>query len=116
MGVVILVSAVVGTVYVYIVPYHMERSYVLCTIYIVVGHWLLANIVFHYYKGVTTKPGAPPKVIRCISGQALVQLDRTEMDSQTGGWIHWWINGWTDRHTDRQADRHADRQNGKFRR
>ncbi|XP_065828000.1 palmitoyltransferase ZDHHC16-like [Oscarella lobularis] len=59
-GVVLLISLVVVTVYLYILPVYVETSYFLTTIYIILGHWLLANIAFHYYMCVATRPGSPP--------------------------------------------------------
>ena len=65
-GVVLLISLVVVTVYLYILPVYVETSYFLTTIYIILGHWLLANIAFHYYMCVATRPGSPPAVRKIV--------------------------------------------------
>lgn len=88
-GVIILSLFVVLTVYVHVLPAYMERSYLLFIVYVIFGHWILINIMFHFYKAVTTKPGAPPKVLLADR-----QTDR-QADGQT--------DGKTDRPTDKDS-------------
>ena len=53
------VSFVVFTMYSYIVPILQNEHPILFFSEVLYGHWLLVNVVFHYYRGVTTKPGSP---------------------------------------------------------
>ncbi|KAL5471524.1 hypothetical protein EMCRGX_G029647 [Ephydatia muelleri] len=73
------ISTVVGTMYLYLVPY-MWRTYhpLTFTVYITYGHYLLVNICYHYFKGVYTSPGWAPK----ISG---FQPERAELKK---GWTY----------------------------
>jgi ribosomal protein L40E len=56
--VIIGISLVVFTFYVYMMPfvYHTENGLVF-TFYFILGNYLLINIVFHYFSGVYTNPG-----------------------------------------------------------
>jgi len=56
------VTTVVTTFYKYAMPIMWTGNGVVFTLYMVYGHYLLINIVFHYYMGVFTNPGNPPKV------------------------------------------------------
>lgn len=60
--VVILVCFVVGVYYIIVIP-HLRNAYspLRASLTIAYGHYLLVMIVFHYYKGVRTHPGKPPK-------------------------------------------------------
>ena len=59
----ILTSFVIITFYLTILPWLVrERAYLLILFHVIVGHWLMVNIVFNYYKGVRTSPGYPPQV------------------------------------------------------
>ena len=57
------ISTVVLTFYYYTMPIlWMGSSRVVFVLYMIYGHYLLVNIIFHYYMGVFTNPGTPPKV------------------------------------------------------
>ncbi|XP_033113400.1 palmitoyltransferase ZDHHC16-like [Anneissia japonica] len=56
-----LTTSVVLIYYFYVLPYYIEDQIGLVVPFLlVVGHWLLVNIIFNYYKGVRTSPGCPP--------------------------------------------------------
>lgn len=60
--VVILTSYVVIAYYMVAIPYLKERYWPpRAYLTIAYGHYLLVMIAFHYYKGVRTDPGRPPK-------------------------------------------------------
>jgi palmitoyltransferase len=42
-------------------PYWWEKSQAMSVFLLIVGNWLLVNVVFHYYKAVRTSPGHPPQ-------------------------------------------------------
>ncbi|KAK9874286.1 hypothetical protein WA026_002638 [Henosepilachna vigintioctopunctata] len=55
-----LTASVVYIAYWIGLPYWWEKNQCVCIILIIIGHWLLLNITFHYYKAVVTPPGYPP--------------------------------------------------------
>lgn len=61
--VIVLTFFVVVIMYVVVLPIAMQRSSYEIWIHLIFGQWLLVNIVFHYYKSVTTKPGFPPPIV-----------------------------------------------------
>ncbi|XP_072033701.1 palmitoyltransferase ZDHHC16-like isoform X2 [Amphiura filiformis] len=62
--VVVLTTYVVSFFYIILLPYLWNRGqFGVITFHWIFGHWLLVNIVFHYYKGVTTPPGEPPQIL-----------------------------------------------------
>ncbi|CAH0562149.1 unnamed protein product [Brassicogethes aeneus] len=42
-------------------PYWWNRNPCICVFLVIIGHWLLLNISFHYYMAVVTHPGYPPQ-------------------------------------------------------
>ncbi|XP_044763315.1 palmitoyltransferase ZDHHC16 [Coccinella septempunctata] len=56
-----LTASVVVIAYWIGLPYWWERNCYVCVILVIIGHWLLVNIIFHYYKAVVTPPGYPPQ-------------------------------------------------------
>ncbi|XP_050684214.1 palmitoyltransferase ZDHHC16 isoform X2 [Leptidea sinapis] len=56
----ILTFAVVAIAYWIGLPYWWERNGYMTVFLVIVGNWLLINILFHYYMGVVTSPGHPP--------------------------------------------------------
>ncbi|CAH1969967.1 unnamed protein product [Acanthoscelides obtectus] len=60
-AVVALTASVVSIAYWIGIPYWWNRNSYLCIILVIMGHWLLLNIVFHYYMAVVTHPGFPPE-------------------------------------------------------
>lgn len=59
-AVVVLTTSVVCIAYWLGLPYWWLRSQHATILLLVIGHWLLANVIFHYYMAVTTSPGYPP--------------------------------------------------------
>ncbi|XP_063846258.1 palmitoyltransferase ZDHHC16-like [Scylla paramamosain] len=59
--VVTLTSSVVAVVYIIGLPHYWNKSPVLTCFLIVLGHWLLINVVFHFTMAAITDPGTPPK-------------------------------------------------------
>lgn len=60
--VVVGVSGVVVTCYSYVIPALSESHPIVAVFWVLYGHYLLINIVFHYYKGFRVGPGQPTKV------------------------------------------------------
>ncbi|XP_043209339.1 palmitoyltransferase ZDHHC16B-like isoform X2 [Amphibalanus amphitrite] len=60
-AVVVLTSLFVYIAYTIGIPYWWERSPAALVVLFIVGHWILANVVFHYYYAFTTSPGHPPQ-------------------------------------------------------
>lgn len=55
-----LTSAVVYICYWIGFPYWMNKSPVMTVILMIIGHWLLINVTFHYYMAAFTPVGVPP--------------------------------------------------------
>ncbi|XP_071525564.1 palmitoyltransferase ZDHHC16B isoform X2 [Panulirus ornatus] len=62
-GVVTLTSSVVAIVYIIGLPYYWQKSPVLTCFLIVLGHWILINVTFHFIMAAITDPGTPPEGI-----------------------------------------------------
>ncbi|KAK7072850.1 Palmitoyltransferase zdhhc16 [Halocaridina rubra] len=62
-GVVILTSSVVYIVYWIGLPYYWNKSPELTSFLLVLGHWLLINVIFHFVMAAKTDPGTPPQGI-----------------------------------------------------
>ena len=60
--VVVGVSGVVVTCYSYAIPALAGSHPVVAALWVLYGHYLLVNIVFHYYKGFRMGPGRPKQV------------------------------------------------------
>ncbi|KAL0269883.1 UNVERIFIED_CONTAM: hypothetical protein PYX00_007470 [Menopon gallinae] len=56
-----LTISVVVICYMIGLPYWWRRSPEVTVVLVIIGHWLLINIVFHYYMGCTVSPGLPPE-------------------------------------------------------
>ncbi|KAK7868875.1 hypothetical protein R5R35_014198 [Gryllus longicercus] len=56
-----LTASVVVIAYWIGIPHWWARSPTATVVLMVVGHWLLVNICFHYYMGTVTPPGFPPE-------------------------------------------------------
>lgn len=59
-GVVVLTTSIVCIAYWLGLPYWWERDRHVTIGLLIVGHWLLVNVIFHYWMAVTTEPGRPP--------------------------------------------------------
>ena len=57
-----LTTSVVVIYYAYLVPVILEYGAPWVVFHLVIAHWLLINIVFHYFKVVFTSPGQAPQV------------------------------------------------------
>lgn len=57
----ILTACIVCIAYWIGLPYWWEKSPTATVILLIVGNWLLANVVFHYYMGVNVPAGYPPE-------------------------------------------------------
>jgi len=60
--VICLTTSVVVIYYAFLLPVILEYSTPWSVFHLVTAHWLLINIVFHYFKAVLTSPGEVPKV------------------------------------------------------
>jgi len=60
--VILLTTFVVIIAYWIGLPYWWNTNKPLTVILLILGNWLLMNVVFHYYMGVTTPPGFPTSV------------------------------------------------------
>lgn len=56
-----LTATVVIICYVIGIPYWWKKSPEVTIVLLIVGHWLLTNVIFHYYMGCTVSPGLPPE-------------------------------------------------------
>nr|XP_037282850.1 palmitoyltransferase ZDHHC16-like isoform X2 [Rhipicephalus microplus] len=57
----IVACTVIAIAYVIGIPYWWENNKCVLLVALVIGHWLLINIVFHYWMALTTNPGTPPE-------------------------------------------------------
>ena len=71
-AVVLLTSLFVYIAYTIGIPYWRERSPPTLVILFIVGHWILINVVFHYYYALTTSAGHPPQVTAVHSSPVIV--------------------------------------------
>lgn len=60
-SVVSLTTSVVCIAYWIGLPYWWNRNPHVCIVLLIIGHWILVNIIFHYYMAVTTPAGYPPE-------------------------------------------------------
>ena len=61
------ITMVVSTMYIYVVPYlYTTQHPVMFTLYVIYGHYLLVMICFNYFSGVYTNPGAAPRVFAIL--------------------------------------------------
>lgn len=59
----VLISGIVVSWYTILAPFlSATHSAPFMILQILLSHWLLLNIIFHYYKVTTTRPGAPPQL------------------------------------------------------
>jgi len=58
-----LTTSVVVIAYWIGLPYWWNKSPWATILLIIIGHWLLVNICFHYYMAANTHPGYPPEVV-----------------------------------------------------
>ena len=60
----VLMAFLSGVAYVIGLPLYWNYSIPLTIFAVVLGHWILVNIAFHYYMALTTPPGNPPEDVR----------------------------------------------------
>lgn len=58
---------VIGVTYYLGFPYWWSRSPRITCVLLIIGHWLLINVVFNFYMACITAPGQPPQVCYIIS-------------------------------------------------
>lgn len=56
----VMTTSVVTIFYVCLLPHVYDISLGWTVFHVIFGHWLLANIVFHYVMAAFTQPGTPP--------------------------------------------------------
>lgn len=61
-GVAVLTATVVYIAHWIGLPFWYNKSPLMALVLVIVGYWLLFNVIFHYYMAVTTPPGVPPEV------------------------------------------------------
>lgn len=78
--VVVLTTSVVVIFYICLLPRKYEESLFWTIYHLIFGHWLLCNIVFHYFRAAFTDPGSPNKVL-CHSYQVLSNQPNIQIGS-----------------------------------
>ncbi|KAH7980687.1 hypothetical protein HPB49_018232 [Dermacentor silvarum] len=63
----IVACTVIVIAYMIGIPYWWENNKCVLLVALVIGHWLLINIVFHYWMALTTNPGTPPEDVETPS-------------------------------------------------
>lgn len=75
-GVACLTSAVVFVAFWIGLPFWWNKSPAATVFLIILGHWLLLNVVFHYWKACVIPPGNPPEVFVLLSLKLIILLDK----------------------------------------
>ncbi|XP_054708601.1 palmitoyltransferase ZDHHC16-like isoform X2 [Uloborus diversus] len=60
-AVIILTSSIIIIAYAVGLPFYLKQDTYILTLALVVGHWILLNVVFYYYMAFVTGPGFPPQ-------------------------------------------------------
>ena len=60
--VILLISLYVSIAYLIGLPFWWNRNKTILTIALLLGNYILVNVIFHYYMALTTSPGYPPQV------------------------------------------------------
>jgi len=60
--VILLISVYVIIAYLIGVPFYWHQSKIVLTLALIIGNYILINVIFHYYMALTTSPGNPPQV------------------------------------------------------
>lgn len=69
--VILLTTFVVAIAYWIGVPYWWNNNKIFTVFLIIFGNWLLINVIFHYYMGVTTPPGFPTSVYNVLASSSI---------------------------------------------
>ena len=77
-----LTTSVVVIYYAYLLPVIREYSTPWVVFHLITAHWLLINIVFHYFKVVFTSPGLAPQVIDII-----INFNSREQNENSSLWV-----------------------------
>ena len=77
-----LTTSVVVIYYAYLLPVIQEYSTPWVVFHLITAHWLLINIVFHYFKVVFTSPGLAPQVIDII-----INFNSQEQNENSSLWV-----------------------------
>uniref|UniRef100_A0A1A9VAV3 Palmitoyltransferase n=1 Tax=Glossina austeni TaxID=7395 RepID=A0A1A9VAV3_GLOAU len=70
-GVVLLTTAVVSIAYWIGLPFWWQKNQAMTVCLLVVGNWLLINVIFHYVMGVITPAGVPPEGISLTNAASI---------------------------------------------
>ena len=60
--IVILMAVFVYIAYLIGLPFYWQHSIFITSVALIVGHYLLFNVIFHYFMAYKTSPGYPPQV------------------------------------------------------
>ena len=63
----LLIIFIVGVAYWIGLPFYWSISAELTVALVVFGHWILVNVLFHYYMALVTPPGNPPHVRKKVT-------------------------------------------------
>lgn len=71
----VMTTSIVTIFYVCLLPHVYENSMPMTVFHLIFGHWLLANIVFHYVMAVFTQPGTPPDQVSYVYVQYNLHIE-----------------------------------------
>ncbi|KAG8179293.1 hypothetical protein JTE90_024142 [Oedothorax gibbosus] len=60
-AVIVLFLSMIIIAYVIGLPFYLKQNFYVLSTALLIGHWLLVNVVFYYYMAFTTGPGSPPQ-------------------------------------------------------
>ena len=69
-----MIQFVVGVAYWIGLSFYWNISAELTIALVIFGHWILLNVVFHYYMALITPPGYPPDVIFNFENMVKIEL------------------------------------------
>lgn len=70
-GVAALTTSVVSIAYWIGLPFWWAKSQLMTVFLLIVGNWLLLNVVFHYIMAVITPPGYPPEGVSLVEAVSM---------------------------------------------
>lgn len=60
-GVILLMTSIIVIAYAIGLPFWYHQGWLPLIPLLIIGHWLLINVIFHYYMAYVTSPGHPPQ-------------------------------------------------------